>query len=73
MLLPWLMPHMTAGQALFGVGVASYILIATPFEEADLEKEFGDTYRAYRATVGAFLPRLRSMTPDLMPRNDDLL
>jgi protein-S-isoprenylcysteine O-methyltransferase Ste14 len=73
MLLPWLVPHMTVGQALFGIGIACYILVATPFEEADLEKELGETYRAYRARVGAFLPRPRKLVPDLMPRNDDIL
>lgn len=73
MLLPWLVPHMTVGQALFGIGIASYILIATPFEEADLEQELGETYRAYRARVGAFLPLPRNLLPDLMPADDDIL
>jgi len=73
MLLPWLVPHMTAGQALFGVGIAVYILFATPHEEADLEAELGDTYRAYRRQVRAFLPAPRSPAPDLMPEADDIL
>jgi protein-S-isoprenylcysteine O-methyltransferase Ste14 len=29
-------------------------------EDAELEKRFGDEYRAYRATVPAVLPRLFS-------------
>lgn len=58
MLLPWLVPHMTVGQAVFAAGVAAYVLAATPFEEDDLVAELGGTYRAYRRRVPAFLPRL---------------
>ncbi|HUW13256.1 MAG TPA: hypothetical protein VM537_26265, partial [Anaerolineae bacterium] len=28
-------------------------------EEAMLEEQFGDPYRAYRSTTGQFLPRIR--------------
>jgi protein-S-isoprenylcysteine O-methyltransferase Ste14 len=59
MLVPWLTPHLTVGQAVFGLAVAAYVLVATLFEEADLVVEFGDLYRRYRMEVPAFLPRLR--------------
>lgn len=73
MLLPWLVPHMTAGQALFGLGVAAYVVAATPHEEADLEAELGETYRAYRVRVPAFLPGFGRVIPDINPLDDDLL
>jgi protein-S-isoprenylcysteine O-methyltransferase Ste14 len=59
MLVPWLTPHLTVGQAVFGLCVAAYVLVATFFEETDLVVEFGDLYRRYRTEVPAFLPRLR--------------
>lgn len=59
MLVPWLTPHLTVGQAVFGLAVAAYVLVATFFEEADLIAEFGDLYRRYRQEVPAFVPRLR--------------
>jgi protein-S-isoprenylcysteine O-methyltransferase Ste14 len=59
MLVPWLTPHLTVGQAVFGLSVAAYVLVATFFEEADLVAEFGDRYRRYRREVPAFVPWLR--------------
>lgn len=58
MLVPWLTPHMTVGQITFALGTAIYVLLATVFEERDLVAELGDRYRAYRAQVPAFIPRL---------------
>ena len=63
MLTPWLTPHMTVGQLVFALGAAAYVLVATVFEEADLAAELGETYRAYRARVPAFLPRLGANGP----------
>lgn len=54
---PLLVPHLTAGHLLFSLAALVYVLIATPFEEADLIEELGDTYRDYRRRVPAFLPR----------------
>lgn len=56
MLAPWLTPHMTAGQLVFALGTAAYVLAATPHEEADLVAELGDDYRRYRQRVPAFVP-----------------
>ena len=60
MLVPWLTPHMTVGQITFAIGATVYVLVATVFEEADLIADLGDTYRAYRRRVPAFLPIRRS-------------
>ncbi len=56
MLTPWITPQLTVGHMVFAFGMTSYILIATPFEEADLIDELGEKYRNYRKTVPAFLP-----------------
>jgi len=56
MLIPWITPHMTVGQLVFALGMTSYVLLATPFEEADLIRALGDKYRGYRQTVPAFIP-----------------
>jgi protein-S-isoprenylcysteine O-methyltransferase Ste14 len=42
--------------AMFPVLVAMYAYLARQ-EERDVEREFGDAYRAYRARVPAFIPR----------------
>lgn len=57
MLTPFLVPHLTLGHAVFGLAAAAYILVATPFEEADLEAELGADYGRYRERVPAFFPR----------------
>ncbi|MBI3159946.1 MAG: isoprenylcysteine carboxylmethyltransferase family protein [Chloroflexi bacterium] len=44
--------------ALMPLGFYSLVL-RTPLEEAELERRFGDVYRAYKARTGRFLPRLR--------------
>jgi protein-S-isoprenylcysteine O-methyltransferase Ste14 len=56
MLVPWVVPHLTAGHVVFGLATAAYVLCATVFEEADLMAEFGQRYRVYREHVPAFLP-----------------
>lgn len=53
----WAVPVMTAGRALFALGLSAYILIGIRFEERDLLVQFGDRYRQYRAQVGMLLPR----------------
>ncbi|MGF1467611.1 MAG: methyltransferase family protein [Sandaracinaceae bacterium] len=58
MLLPFLHAHLTVGHVVFGLATVVYIVVATPFEERDLIAELGETYRAYRRRVPAFLPRL---------------
>lgn len=53
----WATPRMTAGHLLFALALTAYIAFGARFEERDLERRFGDEYRAYRLRVGGFLPR----------------
>jgi protein-S-isoprenylcysteine O-methyltransferase Ste14 len=53
----WATPTMTAGHLLFSVVVTAYILVAVKFfEERDLVRMFGNTYRRYQQQVSMFLP-----------------
>lgn len=77
MVAPWLTPHMTAGQLVFALGTASYVLAATPHEEADLVAELGDDYRRYRQRVPAFVPGRvpaagRSATDDISSQPQEI-
>jgi protein-S-isoprenylcysteine O-methyltransferase Ste14 len=48
---------MTTGHLLFSVVVTAYILVAVKFfEERDLVRMFGETYRRYQQQVAMFLP-----------------
>jgi protein-S-isoprenylcysteine O-methyltransferase Ste14 len=44
--------------AYVAVGMAIWQWLARPWEEADLERRFGDSYRRYRAAVSCWIPRL---------------
>jgi hypothetical protein len=44
-------PVMTASRLLFALLSIAYLVVAIPWEERDLEREFGDAYRAYQAQV----------------------
>jgi protein-S-isoprenylcysteine O-methyltransferase Ste14 len=52
-------PDMTSGRAVLAAGMIVYIFIGLYYEEKDLIREFGDTYRTYRERVGGLLPRLK--------------
>jgi protein-S-isoprenylcysteine O-methyltransferase Ste14 len=52
----WAAPTMTADRALFAVAMTAYIAIGIAFEERDLERTFGDSYRRYRREVRAVIP-----------------
>lgn len=44
-------PHMTAGRLLFALMSVGYLVVAVPWEERALQREFGEAYRAYQAQV----------------------
>jgi protein-S-isoprenylcysteine O-methyltransferase Ste14 len=45
-------------------GIMIWQGLARPWEEADLERRFGDRYRCYRAAVHCWIPRLTPFTDD---------
>ncbi|MBL4788613.1 MAG: isoprenylcysteine carboxylmethyltransferase family protein [Kordiimonadaceae bacterium] len=49
-------PDMTMGRAVLAAGMLGYIAIGLFFEERDLIRTFGDTYRTYKAHVPALFP-----------------
>lgn len=52
----WVTPHMTAGHAIFALGMTLYVLIGVHFEERDLVRNFGESYLRYRDEVPMLLP-----------------
>ncbi len=52
----WATPTMTYGHLLYAIGTTTYMLIAIPFEERDLETFLGEEYRQYRARTPKLLP-----------------
>jgi protein-S-isoprenylcysteine O-methyltransferase Ste14 len=60
----WAAPTMTAGHLLFTLVVTAYILVAVKFfEERDLVRMFGNTYRRYQERVAMFVPLPRFGAP----------
>jgi len=55
----WMTPQMTFAHLLFSIATTAYILLAIQFEERDLVREFGDTYKDYRRTVPMLIPSLK--------------
>jgi protein-S-isoprenylcysteine O-methyltransferase Ste14 len=52
----WMTPVMTLAHLLFSIATTAYILLAIQFEERDLVREHGDTYKDYRQSVPMLVP-----------------
>jgi protein-S-isoprenylcysteine O-methyltransferase Ste14 len=58
LLVFWATPQLTAGHVLFAGCMSAYIFIGTWFEERDLVRKYGQSYRDYQRKVPAYFPRL---------------
>lgn len=54
----WAAPHMTAGHALLAAGLTAYLAIGARYEDRDLQRAYGESYRAYKERVPMLLPSL---------------
>jgi methanethiol S-methyltransferase len=63
----WATPTMTVGHLLFAAGMSAYILLAIPLEERDLEALHGESYRRWRESTPAFVPRVGPNRPEPAP------
>lgn len=52
----WSTPRMTVGHLLFAATCTAYILVAIQFEERDLTRAYGESYRKYREQVSMLFP-----------------
>ena len=52
----WCAPTMSVAHLVFTLLSTAYIFVGIYFEEADLRKEFGETYRAYQSKVAMVVP-----------------
>ena len=66
----WMTPTMTLAHLVFAVTTTAYILIAIQFEEHDLVKEYGSTYRNYRQRVPMLLPRVPRQDAESISRKE---
>lgn len=58
----WATPRMTVGHLLFATAGCAYIAVGLRFEERDLHRQLGETYREYAGRVPAVIPRGRPST-----------
>ncbi len=52
----WAVPVSTTGHLLFAGGMTLYIFVGLYFEEKDLIRDFGATYKTYKARVKRLIP-----------------
>jgi protein-S-isoprenylcysteine O-methyltransferase Ste14 len=52
----WSTPTMTLAHLIFAIATTSYILVAIQFEERDMIRFYGDTYRRYRQQIPMIIP-----------------
>jgi methanethiol S-methyltransferase len=55
----WATPHMTVGHLVFALSMTTYIFIGLYFEERDLERRFGESYRQYQQETAMLIPGLK--------------
>jgi protein-S-isoprenylcysteine O-methyltransferase Ste14 len=63
----WGTPVMTAGHALFAIGMTLYMVIAIRYEERDLVAIHGDAYTRYQEQVPMLVPGARGVHPPVAP------
>ena len=56
LVLLWSTPEMSASRFILAMLFTMYIAVGIYFEERDLVRSFGDTYRKYKQQIAAFLP-----------------
>ncbi len=56
----WSTPRMTLGHLMFAAVCTAYILVAIQFEERDLIRFYGETYKRYRKEVSMIFPLRRA-------------
>ncbi|MCC2616163.1 isoprenylcysteine carboxylmethyltransferase family protein [Aestuariibacter halophilus] len=71
LMVMWSTPHMTTGHLLLAAIWTVYVFIGIYFEERDLIRQFGDTYREYQARVSKLVPLnilrpRRHVAPDII-------
>ena len=64
----WATPTMTVGHLLFAVVMTIYIVIGIHYEERDLVRHFGDTYREYQRKTPMLAPGLRRRAEQRNPQ-----
>ena len=52
----WSTPRMSVGHLFFAIVTTAYIVVAIQFEERDLIRSYGDSYRNYRQKVSMLIP-----------------
>jgi len=52
----WAVPTMSVSHFVMASLLSAYIVVGVFFEERDLVKQFGDTYRRYRKEIAAIIP-----------------
>lgn len=54
----WAIPVMSVSHFIMATLLSLYIVVGVFFEERDLMKNFGDTYRNYKKEIATFIPRV---------------